>query len=91
MKHAKLTEQLTQYMDAGFPVLYLNTFEERLALEVLRRAAHNASRTSLVRWDMTHGYSIYSLRKEGGLGRKDMGRLMGKYVGESEEKKLICG
>jgi len=64
MKHAKLTEQLTQYMDAGFPILYLNTFEERLALEVLRRAARNAGRTRLVQWDMTHGHSIYSLRKE---------------------------
>ena len=39
MKYEKLTEKLTQYMDAGFPILYLNTFEEKLAMEILEKAA----------------------------------------------------
>ncbi|MDO4329081.1 MAG: AAA family ATPase [Lachnospiraceae bacterium] len=64
MKHVKLMDRLTQYMDAGFPILYLNTFEEKLAMELLQKAAHNAGRVRLIQWDMTQGYSEYSLRKK---------------------------
>lgn len=63
MKYEKLTEKLTQYMDAGFPILYLNTFEEKLAMEILEKAARNAGRTDLVQWSLTGGYSRYSLQK----------------------------
>lgn len=64
MKHEKLTEKLTQYMDAGFPILYLNTFEEKMAQDVLKKAAKNAGRVSLVQWGLTQGYSRYKLREE---------------------------
>ena len=63
MKHEKLTEKLTQYMDAGFPILYLNTFEEKQALDVLKKAAKNAGRQTLMEWSLTQGYSRYSLQK----------------------------
>ena len=35
MKHVNLTERLSRYIDAGFPVLYLNTFEEKEAIELI--------------------------------------------------------
>lgn len=64
MKHEKLGEKLTQYMDAGFPILYLNTFEEKQAGEVLEKAAQNASRVNRMEWSLAQGYSKYSLRKK---------------------------
>lgn len=63
MKHEKLTEKLTQYMDAGFPILYLNTFEEKTAFDVLKKAAKNAGRQTLMQWSLIQGYSRYSLKK----------------------------
>jgi ATP-dependent 26S proteasome regulatory subunit len=64
MMHVKLMERLTQYMDAGFPILYLNTFEEKRATEILQKAAYNASRIKMIQWGMTQGYSEYSLRNK---------------------------
>lgn len=61
MKHTTLKERISQYIDAGFPILYLNTFEEAEAMKLIRGAANSEK---LLIWGMTEGYSVYSLSKE---------------------------
>ena len=39
MEAINLSDRLSRYMDAGFPILYLNTFEEKLAVEQIQKAA----------------------------------------------------
>lgn len=40
-------------MDAGFPILYLHTFEEGKAKETIVTAAKNITNTKIVEWDGT--------------------------------------
>lgn len=61
MKHVNLTERLSRYIDAGFPVLYLNTFEEKEAIELIKRTANTEK---LIQWSIAEGYSCYSLTKK---------------------------
>ena len=61
MKHVNLTERLSRYIDAGFPVLYLNTFEEKEAIELIKRTANTEK---LIQWSIAEGYSCYSLAKK---------------------------
>ena len=61
MKHVNLTERLSRYIDAGFPVLYLNTFEEKEAIELIKRTANT---DQLIQWSIAEGYSCYSLTKK---------------------------
>ena len=44
-----LTERLNLYMDAGFPILYLETFEEDKAMQIIQKASSNRP---LVEWNM---------------------------------------
>ena len=61
MKHVNLTERLSRYIDAGFPVLYLNTFEEKEAIELIKRTANTEK---LIQRSIAEGYSCYSLAKK---------------------------
>lgn len=46
--------RILHYMEAGFPILYLNTFEEGKALEaILSTFAGNLGRTTILEWDGT--------------------------------------
>ena len=46
-------ERIQHYMDAGFPILYLNTFEECKALEAVKRAAGSVNKMEILEWDGT--------------------------------------
>ena len=46
-------EQLSSYVDAGFPILYLNTFEDGKAQEAISGAAKQKSGTQIRLWDGT--------------------------------------
>ena len=46
--------RILHYMEAGFPILYLNTFEEGKAREaILSTFAGNLGRTTILEWDGT--------------------------------------
>lgn len=49
----KFEERILHYMDAGFPILYLHTFEEGKAKEAIVTAAKNITNTKIVEWDGT--------------------------------------
>lgn len=61
MEAINLSDRLSRYMDAGFPILYLNTFEEKLAIEQIQKAA---TTQKLIQWSYADGYSVYSLLKK---------------------------
>lgn len=46
-----LEEKLTQYMEAGFPILYINTYEEEKADSIIREAAKRARRRPPLEWN----------------------------------------
>lgn len=46
-------KRILHYMDAGFPILYLHTFEEGKAKETIVTAAKNITNTKIVEWDGT--------------------------------------
>lgn len=46
-------EQIRNYMDAAFPILYLNTFEEDTAKQAILRASENIPQIDLLLWDGT--------------------------------------
>ncbi len=64
MKQTKLVGKLSNYIDAGFPILYLNTFEESLAIEAVKTAASSTGTSKILTWDATKGYSVYSLEEK---------------------------
>lgn len=46
-----LEQQLTQYMEAGFPILYINSCEEEKADAAIRQAAAKAERKHIMEWN----------------------------------------
>lgn len=57
----KLKNKLARYLDAGFPILYINTFEETKTMEVVRQVA---DRRNIYIWSMASGYGEYSAKTE---------------------------
>lgn len=53
-------EKLSRFLDAGFPILYVNTFEETQAEEIIRRVA---DRRNIAIWNRAKGYGEYSVKK----------------------------
>ena len=49
MAKMTLRERMNLYMDAGFPILYLETFEEEKAIQIIKEAA---TRRQIVEWNM---------------------------------------
>lgn len=49
----KLEEKLTRYIDAGFPLIYINSFEEEKVDEMIARVAH---RRKIREWSELKGY-----------------------------------
>ena len=54
-----LKQNLSRYLDAGFPILYINTFEEAKAEETIREIA---DRRTVATWSMARGYGEYSTK-----------------------------
>lgn len=66
-----LQEQLAQYIDSGFPILYLETFEEDKAEALIRNAAgipnDNSRRREFVEWNI-HGLFFPRRKKRDKVG-----------------------
>ena len=54
-----MKQKLARYLDAGFPILYINTFEEIKTEEYIRQVA--AGRT-ILRWSLAKGYGEYDAK-----------------------------
>lgn len=52
-----LKQQLSNYMDAGFPILYIDTFEEAKVEHTIRQIA---DRRTVCSWSKANGYGEYS-------------------------------
>lgn len=57
MNYKNLSHNLIEYIEAGFPILYLNTFEEASASEIIRSVAQG---NRIIEWNSSYGYSEYS-------------------------------
>ncbi len=55
-----LKENLSRYLDAGFPILYINSFEEAKIEETIKSIA---DRRKLVFWSLASGYGEYSTKE----------------------------
>lgn len=47
-------QELTRYMEASFPILYLNTYEEEVADQAILAAADSLQRTHIQEWNGFH-------------------------------------
>lgn len=56
-----LKENLSRYLDAGFPILYINTFEEAKAEETILEIA---DRRTVATWSVAKGYGEYSTKTQ---------------------------
>lgn len=56
-----LKDKIIRYLDAGFPILYINAFEESKIEEIIKEAA---DRRTILTWSMATGYGEYSTKKE---------------------------
>lgn len=56
-----LKENLSRYLDAGFPILYINTFEEVNAEEIIKQVA---DRRTIAIWSKAKGYGEYSTKTD---------------------------
>lgn len=54
-----LKQNLSRYLDAGFPILYVNSFEESKIEEIIKEIA---DRRTIVFWSLASGYGEYSTR-----------------------------
>ena len=54
-----LKENLSRYLDAGFPILYINAFEEAKAEAIIRQVA---DRRTMAVWSIANGYGEFSTK-----------------------------
>ena len=54
-----LKQNLSRYLDAGFPILYINTFEEAKVEETIQEVA---DRCTIATWSIAKGYGEYSTK-----------------------------
>ena len=71
MEKVSTQDKITLYFNAGFPILYINTFEELRETEEIKRAAGNRR---ILEWSYSEGVTIY---KDGELQseHKDLAKL----------------
>lgn len=85
MEYNKLSQNLIQYIEAGFPIIYLNTFEESAADDIIRSVAQ---RKRIIEWSMAYGYSEYSMMEGQYLippSRMGLPAVMEQKIGSEEE------
>lgn len=56
-----LKDKIVRYLDAGFPILYINAFEESKIEETIKEVA---DRRTISIWSMATGYGEYSTKKD---------------------------
>lgn len=54
-----LKDNLPRYLDAGFPILYIDTFEEAKVIETIKKVA---DRRTVGIWSIANGYGEYSTK-----------------------------
>ena len=53
MKYKTLKSNLERYIDAGFPIIYINTFEESKVDIIIEEIRHEKE---IYEWNETNGY-----------------------------------
>jgi len=56
MTYKNIQQDLIQYIEAGFPIIYLNSFEESTADSIFRSVAQGKR---IIEWSSSYGYSEY--------------------------------
>lgn len=57
MNYKNISQNLIQYIEAGFPIIYLNTFEEASADSLIRSVAQGKR---IIEWSSSFGYSEFA-------------------------------
>ena len=65
-------EKMSSYMDAGFPILYINTFEETKALKSILNAAGGRD---VLEWNYADGLSLYKKGMAAEENKGDLSRM----------------
>lgn len=68
MENKSLKLRLARYMDAGFPIIYINTFEEDKADAVISEVC---SGKEVYEWNETNGYIDFETKAAEGVGGED--------------------
>lgn len=58
-----LETKLTHYIDAGFPIIYINTFEEMKADNIIAKISKTVCR-DIFEWDGSNGQSKWDIKKD---------------------------
>lgn len=85
MNYKHLTQNLVQYIEAGFPIIYLNTFEESSADDIIRSVAQGKR---IIEWSIAYGYSEYSMTEKHYLippSRMGLSAVMEQKIGTEGE------
>ena len=89
MENKSLKSKLARYMDAGFPIIYINTFEEDKADAVISEVS---SGREVYEWNETNGYIDFETKAAEGVGGEDCtleGMLDQLKMPELLERKVI--
>ena len=65
-------EKMSSYMDAGFPILYINTFEET---KVLKSILNAAGGRDVLEWNYADGLSLYKKGMAAEENKGDLSRM----------------
>jgi ATP-dependent 26S proteasome regulatory subunit len=64
MQTQKMKEKLNHYIDAGFPIIYFNTFEEMKADGIIAEVSKSVDR-GVIEWDAANGRRDWSINNKG--------------------------
>lgn len=85
MNYKTISQNLIQYIEAGFPILYFNTFEEASANRIIRSVAQGRR---IIEWSASYGYAEYSTVEQKYLvppSRMELNAVMEQKIGDDNE------
>lgn len=87
MSNISIKESLGRYIDAGFPIIYINSFEESKADDLIKEAACDRK---IVEWNGAKGFVDFNTKAGFGLGDSSLSGTMHTLIDSDEiEGKIL--
>jgi ATP-dependent 26S proteasome regulatory subunit len=85
MSNKTISQKLIQYIEAGFPIIYLNTFEEDSVNRIIRSVAQGKR---IIEWSSSYGYAEYSTDEQKYIvapSRMELNTVFEQKIGDDNE------
>ena len=81
MKKTRLKDKLNQYIDAGFPILYINSFEDDKVDDIIREIG---DRKEIIEWNGARGMVNFATKAPQLISAGGLSETLNLYLEKDE-------